>query len=150
MLYGDWSLPSEPIAVTPSTYFFLSSGTFDQSGANVDVFKWRQGEWMKQRFVDVQIGKVIGEVKKVKTDDYDENGKPLREDIDFGTGVVVLDLRFAEPIDVRASAGRKGEFVYRSQTSVVMVYLEPADGQVKERILALDRHDPLRKKLQGG
>ena len=148
MLYGDWSLASEPIAVTPSTYFFLSSGTFDQSGANVDVFKWRQGDWMKQRFIDVQIGQIIGEVKKVKTDDFDDDGKPLREDVDFSTGAVVLDLRFAEPIDLR-TPGRKGEFSYREQPSVVMVYLEPADGQVKERVLALERHDPLRKKLEG-
>ena len=148
VLYGDWSLPSEPMAVTPSTYFFLNSPTFDQSGANVDVFKWRKGEWLKQRFLDVQIGKVIGEVKKVKTDDFDDDGKPLREDIDFDTGVVVLDLRFAEPVDLRTSAGKKGEFSYRSQASLVMVYLEPADGQVKQRILAIDRRDPLRKKLQ--
>ena len=85
-------------------------------------------------------------MQKIKTDDTDDKGKPVYEEVDFSTGAVVLDLRFDEPVDVRTARG-KGEFAYSPRPSLVMVYLEPADGQVKERVLEFDKYDPLKKKL---
>jgi hypothetical protein len=147
IVHGEWSEPSEPISVTPSTYFFLANAAFDKSEAFVEIFKWRSGEWIKERF-GVRVGDTIGGVKNVTTSDFDEDAKPLRVDMDFNTGAVVLDLRYDEPVPVRTSAGKKGEFTYRTQETLVMTYLEPADGQVKERVLAVDRHNPIKKKLE--
>ncbi|HQL55667.1 MAG TPA: hypothetical protein PLQ87_13235, partial [Phycisphaerae bacterium] len=47
-----------------------------------------------------------------------------------------------------AAAGKAGEFSYREAKSLVLVYLDPADGQVKERIADVDRSDPLYTKLK--
>ncbi len=145
VIHGEWSEPSEPISVTPSTYFFLANAFNNET--TVEVYKWRKGEWLKERF-PVQVGDTIGGVKSVTTSDYDDEGRPLRADIDFNTGAVVLDLRYDETVPIRMAAGKKGEFTYRPQQTLVMTYLEPADGQVKERILDVDRHNPVKKKLE--
>lgn len=145
VLVGEWSPASDPISVTPSTYFFLNSAKPDKSGARVDVYKWRNGAWMKQSF-DVTVGDVIGGQVRKKLEETDAEGKPITETIDFSTGATVLDLRFDEQVDVRVRAA-KSEFNYRTMPQLVMVYLDPADGQVKERVLESDKSDPVRKKL---
>ncbi|MCH8805098.1 MAG: hypothetical protein IH986_03310 [Planctomycetes bacterium] len=148
VLAGDWSLPSDPITVAPSTHFFVNGARLGAQGvATIDVWKWRHGEWLKQRF-DVEVGDVIGDVKRVKVEEYDEDGKQIRADVDFATGAIVLDLRFKQPVRERQRRGKEGQFSYKETTTVVMVYLDPADGQVKEKSQALDKYDPIRAKLK--
>jgi hypothetical protein len=146
LIVGDWSVDSEPVTVTPSTHFFVSGQKpGDDPEAMVEVWKWRKGSWIKERF-DVRVGDVIGESKSVKTDDLDEDLKPVKADVDFATRAVVLDLRLNDPVQQRIQG--KGDFSYRDQESLVIVYLDPADGQVKKRSALLDRSDPLRKQLE--
>lgn len=145
VIAGDWSVASDPITVTPSTYFFVGGPKpGSTSEAVVEVWKWLKGSWIKERF-DVRVGDIIGGVKTVKTDELDAELKPVRTEVDFSTGAVVLDLRVDDPVMQRIKG--KGDFNYREAKSLVLVYLDPADGQVKERSAALDRNSPLRKKL---
>jgi hypothetical protein len=146
VVVGDWSFPSEPITVTPSTYFFVSGGRPADQSASVDVWKWRNGFWKKERF-DVAVGDVIGGPSKIRTGEYDKDGDEVVAEVDFTTGAVVLDLRFTDPVEQRRR-GKDGVFDYNEKTSIVMVYLDPADGQVKERALAFDRRDPKKKELE--
>ncbi|MFO0836994.1 MAG: hypothetical protein U1D55_00585 [Phycisphaerae bacterium] len=137
LLVGDWSPASDPITVRPSSYFFVTAPALNNQGVSVDVFKWRGGKWIKQRF-SVNVGDVIGNTKKVTIDK-----KP--EEVDFSTGAVVLDIR-NENVKVRLP-GQKGAFSYRDRPSLVVAYLDPADGQVRERVLEFDRADPEKKRL---
>lgn len=144
---GQWSFPSEPITVTPSTYFFVSGARPADHTASVEVWKWLSGRWIKQRF-DVTIGDVIGGlVRAVRTGELDESGNEKKVDVDFTTGAVVLDLRFDEPIKERWPQP-EGKFSYRKKTSTVLVYLDPADGQVKQRALLFDRRSKIKKRLE--
>jgi hypothetical protein len=145
VIAGDWSLESEPITVAPSTHFFFS-GSRPPESASVQVWKWRKGRWFEERF-DVSVGDVIGGVQKVKTGEFDEEGDEIRADVDFTTGAVVLDLRFDEPVQDRRR-GKDGVFGYSERTSSVLTYLDPADGQVKERVLIFDRRNPKRSELE--
>jgi hypothetical protein len=145
VLAGEWSLPSDPIGVTPRTYFFVRNPRLDKKSASMEVWTWREGEWLDERF-DIEVGDVIGGVEKVKLDEWDDDGRQIREDIDFTTNALVLDLRFDQPIKQRIAAG-KG-FNYSEKTTLVLVYLDPADGQVKERVQLFDKYDPIRKKLE--
>jgi hypothetical protein len=145
VVLGNWSYASEPITVTPSTYFFLS-GSRPPDIASMEVWKWRAGRWLNERF-DVSIGDIIGGVQTVRTGEYNEDGDEIRAPVDFTTGAVVLDLRFDEPVKDR-SRGKDEIFSYRERISTVMTYLDPADGQVKERILLSDRRDPKKKELE--
>lgn len=147
VLLGDWSVPSEPLTVTPSAYFFIKGPRNDREAANVDVWKWQQGTWLKETF-EVAVGDVIGGPKKTKTGDDDKDGKPIVKEIDFTTGAVVLDLRLNERVKQRTAKGKAGEFDYNERNSVVLVYLDPADGQIKEKVQLEDRYDPIYKMLQ--
>jgi hypothetical protein len=145
---GQWSFPSDPITVAPSTYFFLSGGRPAENSASVDVWKWRKGFWKKQRF-DVRVGDVIGRTSKIKVGEYDEEGDEIVASVEFTTGAVVLDLRFNDTVEQRRR-GKDGVFGYSDKSSTVLVYLDPADGQVKERASIFDRRDPKKKELEDG
>ncbi len=135
-LVGEWSLPSDPVTVPPGTHFFLASGSTTNDGARVDVFKWVEGRWARESF-EVRAGDVIGGLKRVRE---------LDQEIDFNTGALVIDMRDDVPVQVRIPQGKRGEFTYRDQQSVVILYLDPADGQVKE--MMYNRDDVLYKDLK--
>jgi hypothetical protein len=147
VLLGEWSLPSPPITVAPKRHFFVRGPSFGEPAASVDVFTWHKGNWLKEDF-KVRVGDVIGGVVEVNTGEVDDKDKPKRDKVDFSTSAIVLDLRMDEPVMLRRAAGKAGEFAYRDTKSLVLVYLDPADGQVKERIADLDRSDPLYKRLK--
>jgi len=147
VLVGEWSLPSPPVTVAPKQHFFVRGPVFGENAVAVDVFSWHKGNWLKEEF-KVQVGSVIGGRREVRAGEFDDKGNPTREWVDFSTGAVVLDVRLDEPVLLRRAAGKQGEFAYRDAKSLVLVYLDPADGQVKERVADLDRADPLYKRLR--
>jgi len=90
---------------------------------------------------------VIGSALDVKIGEDEK--KPKRERVDFCTNAIVLDCAPTSRCSFRMSAGQ-GEFRYRETKSLVLVYLDPVDGQVKERIAEFDKNDPLKKRLSRG
>ncbi|GEM_PF-1045556 len=147
VLLGEWSDPSPPITAAPKRHFFVRGPSFGEPAASVEVFTWHKGNWFKEDF-KVRVGDTIGGPVEVKTGELDKDDKPKREKLDFSTDAVVLDLRFEEPTLIRKTAGKAGEFTYREGRSLVLVYLDPADGQVKEKVAELDKSDPVYKKLK--
>jgi hypothetical protein len=147
ILVGEWSLPSAPITVAPKRHFFVVSPNFGEPAASVDVFTWHRGNWLREKF-NVKIGETIGGPARVKTGALNEAGRAISEEVDFSTGALVLDLRIDEPVMYRRAAGRGGEFSYTDTEGLVLVYLDPADGQVKQRISNVDRAEPLYKRLK--
>lgn len=147
VIVGEWSLPGEPITVAPKTHFFVKNERFgaERPTASVDVFTWHGGDWLRQTF-DVEVGDAIGGVASVRERTAD--GGSQRVDVDFSTGAIVLDVRLNEKVWTRRATG-KAEFTYSERESLVLVYLDPADGQVRERTALLDRADPLYKRLKG-
>ncbi len=146
VLIGEWSLPGDPITIAPKLHFFVRSQKWNEPAAQVDVFAWHKGKWLREPF-DVRVGEVIGAVKEIKVGE-DEDGKALRESVDFTTHAIVMDIRPEEPVLTRTSAGKAGEFRYSEGRSLVLTYLDPADGQIKERSLNGDKANPLYEKLK--
>lgn len=144
VIKGEWSVPSDPITVTPKAYFFLVGPNTERDGVRTEVWTWRNGFWLKEQF-DARVGDVVGGEKVTKTGEWDESGE-VRAPVDFSTGAVVLDIREA-PITVRLP-GKGGSFTHRQTTTWIMTYIDPADGQVKERVQEFDRNDPIREKLK--
>lgn len=149
VLEGEWSPPSAAITARPTTHFFVSSaGGVGAETARVDVFKWYKDTWLREPFV-VGVGDVIGgPKKKVKTGEIDEEGRDKTDDVDFTTGAVVLDVRPDERVIVRTPSGKEGVIRLVERKSLVLVYLDPADGQVKQRVQEFDKYDPLYKELK--
>lgn len=144
---GSWSAPSEPVTAAPRRHFFVLGPSVIGSAANLEVWKWHRGRWRRKSFA-AGVGDVIGEVRTIKTDEKDESGRPVRERVDFNTGVVVLDIR-TETRALRLVDHKTGQFEWSRRPTLVMVCLDPADGRVKEKVQATDRADPLRKRLRG-
>lgn len=144
VIAGEWSLPSAPVTVTPGTYFYVRGPKVGAPAASMEVWGWREGTWIQQTF-DVEVGDVIGGVRTVRTGELDEKGEDVRADVDFTTGAIVLDIR-NENVPVRLP-GKDGAFTYSDKPSLVVTYLDPADGQVKEKAQVLDRDDRTRKEL---
>src|SRR6185295_17362891 len=106
-LDGEWSAPTDPITVAPKTHFFVLGKRPESSAANIEVWLWRRGKWVKQSF-EANVGDVIGGTKKMDATDVDvaadtkdgkdakdssKDAKPKKVDVDFSTDAVVLDLR---------------------------------------------------------
>lgn len=147
LLVGDWSLPSPPVTVAPRQHFFVGGPAIGEPAARVEVYNWYKGNWLKEDF-KVRAGDIIGGVVETRTGELDRDARPKKEKVDFSTGALVLDVRFDEPVLSRTLASKGGEFNYREAKSLVLVYLDPADGQVKERVSEVDRNEPLAKKLK--
>lgn len=143
---GDWSAPSAPIVAAPSSRFFVTGLKPDGTAAVVEVWKWRKGVWHKQYF-DAPVGETIGGPREVAVDDLDATGGKVM--VDFSTGALVLDLRSEEAVSHGGATARGGSEPAAGK-SIVLVYADGADGQVKERVDATDRADPVRKSLQAG
>ncbi len=147
VLVGEWSLPSDPVTAGPDTYFFLVGSRRDTQTAVVEVWKWREGSWINKRFT-AGVGDVIGGVRRVRLDTPDGEGERTYVQVDFTTGAVVLDLRFDEPVGRGVAASITDVFDRGRIESLVMTYLDPLSGQVKQRVQAFDRYDPMRKKMR--
>ncbi|MEW6251089.1 MAG: hypothetical protein AB1716_10610 [Planctomycetota bacterium] len=144
LLDGDWSTATSPVTVAPKRHFFVKAAAINEPAAQVDVFAWHKGNWVRDTF-KVRVGDVIGGPSEVRVPDpdaeLDDTERTKKEIVDFATGAIVLEVR-EQPVMVRRSAGREGEFAYREAKSLVVVYLDPADGQVKERVADIDRNNP--------
>ncbi|GMU84135.1 MAG: hypothetical protein AMXMBFR47_40050 [Planctomycetota bacterium] len=144
VLEGEWSVPSEPVVAAPSTQFFLAGLKPGTETAIVEVWKWHQGAWLKQYF-EAEVGATIGGTREVAVADANATGDKTL--VDFTTGAVVLDLRSEELPRVGGPVLPDGSLPAGGK-SVVLVYADGTDGQVKERVDAADRSDPVRKALR--
>ncbi|MDX2197393.1 MAG: hypothetical protein SF069_00305 [Phycisphaerae bacterium] len=129
ILPGEWSLPTQPVTVRASVAYFLANASGTSGAARVDVFKWRAGTWLKSSF-EVATGDVIGGPKKVGD-----------ETIDFSTGAVVLDIAEAPDFAARNRKTKDGQFEYRKSPNLVLTYLDPLDGRIKQ--MHYDKYDPM-------
>ncbi len=147
LLRGEWSLPSDPVRTAAKSHFFLRGRHPGRDAASIEVWKWHAGLWHKATFV-AGLGDELGGVRAVPVRTRAGDGAPVRKEINFSTGAVVLDLRFDETVPQRFATGPDGEFRHRIQTTLVMTYLDPTDGRVKQRNARADRYDPRRKRLR--
>lgn len=143
---GQWSDASAPIAVAPDRYFFVCGAQPRLHTVTAEVWKWHRGDWVRRRF-PVGVGDVIGGVSEVK---LRQVGDPqtCAHKIDFCTRAIVLDLSFDEELSVRMPALNAAPFSYRVTHSAGASIYDPLSGQLQQRWVALDRFDPLRRRLK--
>lgn len=146
VIVGDWSQPSEPLRAAPRTHFFVLGASVDGASANVEVWRWYRGLWLHKLFA-VAVGDTIGGVRKVKLPGPDGADQVVREEVDFDTGVVLLDLFEAEE-PIRMAEGEAGPTGWIGGSTLVAVCVDSIDGRVEERRARLDRASVLRKRLR--
>ena len=135
-LTGPWSDPSDPVTIDEDTVFFTRSFRPQKKQIKVEIFKWVQGDWYANTF-DVGVGEAIGAQRRTNT-----KANPKGEQIDFGTGAVVVD------VDARRAfrPKKKNRFQNPGETQA-LVYVD-ASGQLRERLVDIDKDDPGYKALK--
>ncbi|MFN0136809.1 MAG: hypothetical protein ACKVS9_11920 [Phycisphaerae bacterium] len=145
IIAGDWSPISDDITVRPLRHFFVSAGRAGEGKASVEVWARHKGKWVEKKF-EVGSGDRIGGVVGMDVGEVDENQKKKKTDIDFSTGAIVVDIRTAMA-KVRTPA-KGNSFRVDERESIILTYIDPADGQVKERVQIAERHDPDKKRIE--
>ncbi len=146
VLIGEWSQSSEPIKAAPRTHFFVLGPSVGKRAANVEVWRWRRGWWLRKLFT-VAVGDAIGGVRRVRLPGRDESDRPIRDEVDFDTGVVLLGLH-EESRAKRVADQESGRFAWLTESMIVAVCVHSVDGRVEERLARLDRSSELRKRLR--
>ncbi len=139
VLYGEWSVPSEPVSVDRDTYFYLVGKDTRTESLRVEVFKWYQGGWIRQTFT-VQPGFEIGDVRGVQVK-IGEN--TWREEVDFFTGSMAVDMQLEAPYQSLQAQSSGGYALsdWGRPTSESLVYMDE-DGELHRRYAASDKDDP--------
>jgi hypothetical protein len=157
-LTGEWSEPTPPMVAAPDSHFFVRGAKPDTSSAIVEVWKPHNGRWSHQNF-EVRIGDTIGGVRwlspvegapgadTASTRKSKAGSAAKKIAVDFSTNAIVLDLRMEKTRSRRSTGGDEG-LRWNERATLVLTYLDPADGQVKERSQVIDAADPFRAALR--
>lgn len=138
---GEWSEPSPEITIDPDTVFFLASANPQRAQVKAEIYKWVEGNWVKQQF-PIEVGQPIAGTKKIKVA---EETIPVT----FDTGSTVVDIDFDRSYRPVKSAGRDGGLIVARAPSktVSVVYLD-ATGNLQERLLDVDKSSEERKEYR--
>lgn len=119
--------PSASMSVDTQTdigiIFMSVIGGGDSSFANVDVYKYHQGEWVKASFANVKRGDIIGKEKKVKV-----GGAELT--LDFTTNYEVYEYYNDEERVVKTEGGKEVTIPRQAR----LVYFDKNEGGKKKEI----------------
>ena len=143
---GQWSEPSETIRAAPQTHYFVLGSGMDGESASVEVWRWYHGQWLRKTFA-VGIGESIGSPRSTKVAATPED-KPIREIVDFSTGVTLLDLR-KETLHLHREKPEGERLSPTKMPAQVAVCLDTVSGQICERDTGSDRRNPTRLRLRG-
>lgn len=137
-LVGDWSPPSEPIAIASPTPFFLTSASPTGESASVEVFRFLQGQWYSQTF-HVAAGDLIGDIrpKDIRTN---------RPETDFRTGYAVVDIG-QDPAAVVETDTSGDAIKVRKVSSPTLICMDD-DGTIQEHWGAWDSKCQFKKELE--
>jgi hypothetical protein len=141
IVVGDWSEPSPEVTIDPDTVFFLASANPQRAQVKAEIYKWVEGEWVKQQF-PIEVGQPIAGTKRIKIEDQ-------TIPVTFDTGATVVDIDFDRSYRPVKPAGREGGLtVARTLSKTVgVVYLDPT-GNLQERLLDVDKSSEERKEYR--
>jgi len=142
VLVGDWSEPSPPVTIANNQWMFLTRADSRRRVANVDIFCFHKGLWYRAPF-QVGVGDEIGTVRKVRK----PGGLGERVDVDFRTGLVVVDIDYGRAVPKASPASGGGGFKLTAAPSAVLVCMDQ-DGAIEERWAVTDRSSLMYNELK--
>lgn len=119
-VFSGWSPPSRPVEIISDTYFYLSKADRAKKEVTVTIFKVSRRDTKRQDY-RVRVGEPIGRKER--------RGSKA----DYSTGVICVDIDFDRVVD--------------GQKDVSMIYVDPSDGSLKERLLSRDKKDKVLQRL---
>lgn len=144
MIAGPWSEPSDPIAILPTNYFYVTAADKRKQVASFDLYRWYDGYWVTNKSkLKCGIGEMVRQEQRVEVpnpEDPEETEHPLTT---FAPNAMVVGMDFARSFRERNARGGGVKFSKPGFTqSVVLV---DDRGELHERFVATDKGNPTRK-----
>ncbi len=138
---GPWSEPSDPVVVDPDTFTFVTSSDSKKENVSVEVYKWFEGVWVKQR-AKCGVGEPVSVQKRhavPSLEDPEGSDTPL---IDFDASQTVVDIDFQRAHRARNRGSKRGGAGFdRLEPGCSVVFMD-ADGELHERFVTTDKAHP--------
>ncbi len=144
LIPGPWSEPTEPVALEPGLFYFLTNSDESKDDIRVEVFRWFEGVWVKHAW-KFAVGSLMAESDREPVPGL--GGADVEyPTITFDTGATVLDIDYQRLYRGRSRAGRAGVSFGQPSPTCVAVFVD-SEGRLHERVLPIDKGHPAKGAL---
>jgi hypothetical protein len=145
-LEGPWSEPSDPVTLEPATQFFITRFDERKKEVTAEMFQWFRGVWVETKH-RLKIGDRVALEDRVDTPDPDDPAQKFRRPVLFDAGATVVDIDFDRRIRERKIEKGGVRFLPPGDKTCAVVLIG-GNGQLVERLEALDRSDPAKSQIK--
>ncbi len=147
LIAGEWSEPSDPVHIEPSSKFFVTSDNQKDEEASLEFYQWFGGVWVKPtRRMKATIGEPISDRQRVPAPAIDNPDTVDNPEVDFVADATVVDFDFDRSVRERKPGATPNGVKFGSPSpSCSMVYVD-AEGKLHERFVLLDKVHPEKRK----
>ncbi len=144
LIAGEWSEPSDPVAVGADTHFFATGCDERKQEVKFELYHWFDGVWVTHRW-SFGVGQAVMGMSRepVPIPGEEDVDKP---EVSFEPGVMVVDIDFKRPYRDRKAKGG-GVTLGGAATSTCSVVLVDSAGELTERFILSDKANPMKRTL---
>jgi len=151
-LSSDWSEPSDPVRIEPSSYFFAVNDEKSKNEVKFDLYRWFDGLWVKAPHgFKATIGTAIAETQRTQVPSLEDPSETDNALVPYSADATIVDLDFDHPMRERKSgndAKSKGVRFAGGPTSSTVITLIDGKGRLFQRDIDRDKANPLRRELE--
>ncbi|MBI3835049.1 MAG: hypothetical protein HY287_12035 [Planctomycetes bacterium] len=149
-LSSEWSEPTEPVTIEPSSYFFVTGDERPKDEVKFDLYRWFDGVWVKAPHgFKGTVGTFVAETQRTPVPSLENPSESDNALVPFSAEATVLDVDLDHPMRERkAGTSPKGVRFASSPTPSVQVAFIDGSGRLFDRDEATDKANPLRKDLE--
>lgn len=146
---GEWSEPTDPIVIPQDSVYFVTREDKNRREVHLEFFRWYDGVWVKTKSaVNFKEGDAITHQELITVPGLDSRTEAARTTVDFSEDLTLLDIDFSRSLRERksGSAATGVKFAPQPTTSAAAVFVD-GSGRLHERVVAIDKENPLKKKI---
>ncbi len=144
---GEWSEPTLPIHIAEDSWFFVTREDKNKREVFVEFFQWYEGIWVKSKAKNFTEGEVLDFQDRVPVPGEDPT-VAVTPTVLFGEDLTLLDIDFSRPMRERKSGNTATGVKFATQpTSATAAVFVDGLGGLHERVVAIDKENPLKKEI---
>lgn len=140
---GEWSEPSDPIYVEPTSYYYVTGIDRRDNEVKIELYQWYEGYWVTRRF-DFAIGQPVARMGRCPIPVPNDPDEIDNAQVDFDMGVTVADIHAGRPHRERKEKRGGVKFGPTRSAEISVVFVD-GGGRLFERIIAVDKSSPEKK-----
>lgn len=140
-LVGPWSQPSDPVTIPPDIFVFATRSDERKDTVAVDVFKWFEGVWVKDRWT-AQTGDKLFNRSRQFVPPREPDGDVEQPLITFDPNLTIIDMDHRRLYRERKRVRGGGTTFSQTPAPHCAVVFRDAEGRLQERFVPFDKNDP--------